>query len=387
LATSAKQRGASGRSVNASTEADNRQPLPLNPGARLTARVSLALVLLGAALWTAADFLPALIWAVILAVTIWPIYLRVAEKLSGGPSALSALLVTAIVGFTLFLPLALAAYQLAQQNDALLQWATQARENGIKVPEWVSRLPLATDVVQTWWTQNLADPHAAGAWLKSLNTDRAADMVKTLGGQLLHRTFMFVFALIALFVLLRNGREVAQRVLVTADRIFGDPGEGLAGKMVEAIRGTVNGTVIVAVTEGLLIGAGYLMAGVPSAVVFTILTIAFAMLPFGAWAAFTAAALTLGASGGPLWLAFAVFGWGAVVMLAGDHFVFPTLVGDAAKLPFLLAFVAIFGGLASFGLVGLFLGPVIMAALLTIWREWVVWAPPTARQAPDKRSA
>ena len=112
----------------------------------------------------------------------------------------------------------------------------------------------------------------------------------------------------------------------------------------------MNGTIVVAVAEGLLIGAGYVLAGVPNAIVFTILTIAFAMLPFGAWAAFTAAAITLGVSGGPVWAAFAVFGWGAVVMLAGDHFVWPALVGGAAKLPFLLAFVGIFGGLASFGL-------------------------------------
>jgi predicted PurR-regulated permease PerM len=380
MATSAKQRGLSARITKSGTEADNYQPLPLHPGARLTARVGLAIVLLAAALWTAADFLPALIWAVILAITIWPAYVRVADKLSGGPSGVSALLVTALVGLTLFLPLALAAYQLAQQNEGLANWATQARENGIKVPEWVSRLPFVAEAVRDWWTQNLAEPRAAAAWLQSLNTDKAADLTKTLGGQLLHRAFMFVFALVALFVLLRNGREVAQRVLITADRIFGDPGEGLAGKMVEAIRGTVNGTIIVAVAEGLLIGAGYVLAGVPNAIVFTILTIAFAMLPFGAWAAFTAAALTLGVSGAPAWVAFAVFGWGAVVMLAGDHFVWPTLVGGAAKLPFLLAFVGIFGGLASFGLLGLFLGPVIMAALLTIWREWVVWAPKTARE-------
>src|SRR4051794_4813672 len=283
MARSAKQRGVPARATENSTEADNNQPLPLHPAARLTARVSLAIVLLAAALWTAADFLPALIWAVILAITIWPLYLRVAEKLSGGPSALSALLTTFVVGLTLFLPLALAAYQVAQQNEALVSWATQARENGIKVPEWVSRLPLAADVVRAWWTENLATPGAASAWLQNLNTDKAAEMTKTLGGQLLHRAFMFVFALVALFVLLRNGREVAQRVMITADRIFGDPGEGLAGKMVEAIRGTVNGTIIVALAEGLLIGAGYVLAGVPSAIVFIILTIAFAMLPFGAW--------------------------------------------------------------------------------------------------------
>ena len=293
---------------------------------------------------------------------------------------------TAAVGLIVFLPLGLAAYQLAQHNEGLINWITQARENGIEVPEWVARMPMAADAVREWWQSNLTDPRAASAWLQSLNADKASEVATTLGGQLLHRAFMFVVALIALFVLLRNGNELAQRVLLTADRIFGDPGEGLAGKMVVAIRGTVNGTIVVAVAEGLLIGAGYVLAGVPNAIVFTILTIAFAMLPFGAWAAFTAAALALGVSGGPVWVAFAVFGWGAVVMLAGDHFVWPALVGGAARLPFLLAFVGIFGGLASFGLLGLFLGPVIMAALLTIWREWIVMAPPEARQAtPEQR--
>jgi predicted PurR-regulated permease PerM len=95
------------------------------------------------------------------------------------------------------------------------------------------------------------------------------------------------------------------------------------------------------------------------------------MLPFGAWAVFTAAAATLLSGGGSGIAAAGVFFWGATVMLAGDHFVWPTLVGGAARLPFLFAFVGIFGGLAAFGLLGLFLGPVIMAVLLTVWREWI----------------
>jgi predicted PurR-regulated permease PerM len=141
--------------------------------------------------------------------------------------------------------------------------------------------------------------------------------------------------------------------------------------MVDATRGTVNGTVLVAVGEGLLIGVGYLVAGVPNPVLFTILTAAFAMIPFGAWAAFTTAAVVLVSGGGSGLAAAGVFCWGVIIMLAGDHFVWPTLVGGSARLPFLLAFVGIFGGLAAFGLLGLFLGPVIMAALLTVWREWV----------------
>jgi predicted PurR-regulated permease PerM len=183
---------------------------------------------------------------------------------------------------------------------------------------------------------------------------------------------MFFFALIALFFLYRDGPWIGARVLETADRLLGDPGERLASKMADAVRGTVNGTVVVAVAEGALIGIGYLIAGVPNAFLFIVITTAFAMLPFGAWAAFTAASLLLLLQGGSALAAAGVFGFGAFVMIVGDHFVWPTLVGDAARLPFLAALIGIFGGLQAFGLLGLFVGPVIMAAFLTIWREWLI---------------
>ena len=298
-----------------------------------------------------------------------------ASRISKEPSGVTAFVFTFLVALIVFTPIALAIHQIAQQSDLLAGWITQSRDNGIKVPEWIARLPIAAEAVQQWWRENLADPKSATGWLQSINADKASDFVKTFGGQLLHRLFMFFVALIALFIMLRNGRSIAQQFLMTSDRIFGDPGEGLVEKMVDAIRGTVNGTVVVAVAEGLLIGVAYVIAGVPNPLLFTVLTIAFALLPFGAWAAFTAAAVTLGVSGGSGTAALCVFAWGAVVMLAGDHYVWPTLVGGAARLPFLFAFVGIFGGIATFGLLGLFLGPVIMAALLTIWREWVVPVP------------
>jgi predicted PurR-regulated permease PerM len=371
LKSAAGKRASDAKPANA-RKPDVRKPLPLHAGARLTARLALAMTLVAAALWTASDFLPALIWAAIMALTVWPFYVRFAGAMSDERSSLAAFLFTTLVGVILIFPIALATYEIAQQSDALFAWIKHSQENGIAVPDWVARLPIAAETLQQWWRANLTDPKAAAAWLQSVNADKAAEFFKLFGGQMLNRAFMFLFSLVALFVLLRNGRWIAQRFLDTADRIFGDPGEGLAGKMADAIRGTVNGTIVVAIGEGALIGLGYVIAGVPNALLFTVLTAAFAMLPFGAWAAFTAAALTLGISGGEPWAAFAVFAWGAVVMLAGDNFVWPTLVGGAARLPFLFAFVGIFGGLATFGLLGLFLGPVIMAALLTIWREWVM---------------
>lgn len=348
-----------------------RKPLPLDAAARVKTRVVLAVVLVGLALWTAASFLPALIWATILAVSLWPLYIKFAARFTSGVSGLAAFIFTAMVALILITPMALAAYQVAQQSDVLVGWLKKAGESGIEVPEWIARLPVVAESLQAWWRDNLADPKAAAAWLKTLNAENASDLITTLGGQLIHRLFMLFFALLTLFFLLSNGRYVASRFLQTSDRLFGEAGEGLIEKMVDATRGSVNGTVLVAVGEGLLIGVGYLIAGVPNAVLFTILTTAFAMIPFGAWVAFTAAALVLVSGDGSGFAAAAVFCWGAIVMLAGDHFVWPTLVGGSARLPFLLAFVGIFGGLAAFGLIGLFLGPVIMAALLTVWREWV----------------
>jgi len=337
----------------------------------MNARIALALALAALGLWTAAGFLPALIWAAILATTLWPLYTTFAQRIPSGPSTAAALIFTLIVALVLFTPMALAIYQIAEQGDVLIGWVKRAGENGVEVPDWLARLPIAAESLQQWWRNNLSDPKAATAWLKTINMDDASNLLRTFGAQLLHRLFLMFFSLIALFVLLRNGRLLASRFLETCDKLFGEAGEGLMEKMVDATRGTVNGTVLVAAGEGLLIGVGYLIAGVPNAIIFTILTAALAMLPFGAWVAFSAAALMLASNGGSELAAAGVFFWGAIVMFAGDHFVWPTLVGDSARLPFLLAFVGIFGGLAAFGLLGLFLGPVIMAALMVVWREWI----------------
>jgi predicted PurR-regulated permease PerM len=353
--------------------ADDREPLPLHPGARLIARVTLAVALTVAAIWTSRDFLPALIWAAMLAIAIWPLHEKAARRLSGPPSTGSALLTTLLIALLVFLPLALVTYEVAQQSETLTSSLAQWRKTGVSVPDWVTRLPVAADAVEHWWRDNLAKPESASAWLQKVNADT---VLQIFGTQLLGRAFMLFASLVVLFFLLRQGNVIARQLLVTAERLLGDPGEGLVEKTVTAIRGTVSGTVVVAVAEGLVISAGYLLAGVPDPALFTIVTIAFAMLPFGAWAAFTAAALALVATGGSGIAAAAVVAWGSLVMICGDHFVWPTLVGGAARLPFVFAFIGIFGGLASFGLVGLFLGPVIMAAFLTVWREWVLRTSP-----------
>jgi predicted PurR-regulated permease PerM len=355
------------------------QALPIRPGARTIARGVLTFALIILALWTASDFLTPVGWAVIIAIAAWPVYAPVASHLSDRRHPIvPPLLFTVLVGLLLFVPIALTAHQLAQQSETIFSLMTQAREKGMAVPSWIGQLPIAADFLQQWWRDNLTEPQAAAGWFDRFNAEAAAEWIKALGGQLLHRTFMFLISLLALFMILRNAEWLAARTLQTAERVLGDPAERLAEKMVEAVRGSVNGTVAVALLEGMLIGVAYAIAGVPYWALFAVLTTMFAMLPFGAWIAFTVAAMALLLNSGSALAAALVFAWGALVMLVGDHFVWPTLVGGAARLPFLFALIGIFGGLQTFGLIGLFLGPVIMAALLTVWREWLLASEPPA---------
>ncbi|HEX8167732.1 MAG TPA: AI-2E family transporter [Beijerinckiaceae bacterium] len=357
-------------------------PAP-DAGARRIVRLVFAAALVLIALWVARSYVVALAWAVVIAVAAWPLYERFSARVPGRRGVLAPLLFTVLTALVLAFPVVLALVEIGREAQAILQWAGQARESGVPVPEWLTRVPLLGQFLDQWWRTNLADPKAAGDLFGGFDASSLTEWSRSFGGQLLYRLFLALLTFMALFLILRDGERIAARVLALADRWLGGPGERLAEKMVVAVRGVVNGTVVVAVGEGILIGAGYVVAGVPHAVLFAILTAAFAMLPLGAWFAFTAASLVLLVEGGSGLTAALVFGWGAVVMLIGDNFVQPGLIGGAARMPFLWALVGIAGGLETFGLVGLFLGPVVMAALLTIWREWVGAATSSNAVIPD----
>lgn len=352
------------------------KPRPNNAQARLAARIALAAGLVVLGLWMSLDFLAPLSWAVVIALTIWPAYRKFSARIGAKPSdVLAPLSFTLIVGLVLFLPVGLAVHQAALEGQSLLQSLAHVRQHGLPVPEWLPQLPLGEHGAR-WWTANLSDPKNASDLLGgNLDKEAQAAWTRTFGGQVLHRMFAFVLALISLFIILQNGAWIGNRVLDTADKLLGDPGERLASKMVETVRGTVNGTVVVAVAEGIIIGAAYVISGVPSPLLFALLTMAFAMIPLGAWVVFTSAAILLVAQGGSVFAATAVFFFGAFVMLIGDIFVWPNIVGNQARLPFLAALIGIFGGLQTFGLIGLFIGPMILGALCIMWREWLLRSP------------
>jgi predicted PurR-regulated permease PerM len=369
--------GRSGRGLGPINRRGDLQPLektalPTGSRARLATRTVFAILLVLLALWVAGEFLSPLTWAAVIAITSWPIYTRFAVLIARGHLRLLAPVLFTLLTAVLFLvPVVLTVHQIAQGSDEFVAWVNGLRKNGLTVPSWVAQLPIAGTYLDQWWQANLADPKNIIEWLRGINLQSITAWTGALGGALLDRLFLFVMMLIALFVMLRDGAYLADRILATADLLLGDPGERLASKIADAIRGTVSGLVAAAVTDGLVIGIGYVAAGVPHPLLFAALTTSFAMVPFGAWAALTAAVLMFLLNGASVWGAVGLFGFGAAVILVSDHFIQPTLVGGTARLPFLLALIGILGGLQTFGLIGIFLGPVVMAALVTVWREWM----------------
>ncbi len=349
-----------------------RHALPVDARSRRVVRTVFALVLVALAAWIAADFIPALAWAIVIAITTWPLYLRFAALIPDAtPRFVAPLLFTLLVGVVLLIPFMLALHQLAQASDVFVRWLGQLQESGMPVPPWVSQLPFTGDLIVNWWQENLSDPKAAAQWLRGVNLESFTAWTRALGGELMHRLMLFFLALIALFFLYRDGGALSEHALATADRFLGDPGERLASKIVDAVRGTVNGTVVVAVVEGIILGFAYMLIGVPDALLLALLTMALAMLPLGAEIAVTLVALIMLVQGFGILPVLALWIFGMAVTVIGDNVVWPALVGRSARLPFLLALIGVLGGVQTFGLIGLFIGPVIMAVLLVVWREWI----------------
>lgn len=342
-------------------------------------RAALAVGLLGLGLYILEDFLRALVWAVVLAVALWPLYEK-ALRFSppGRHNLLWPALFTGLVALALLLPVVILAIEALREAHDLLAYAREAERNGIPAPDFIAHLPYGAQAVTDWWNAHLAHAGWAHELSERLNTASNRDLGRTLGKGVVHRVVLVGFCLLALFFLFRDGRTLVTQALTASRRLFGPHGERVARQMAASVHGTVDGLVLVGLGEGVLLGIVYYFAGVPHPVLFGALTAVAAMIPFGAPLAFGLAAVLLVAKGAVAPAAIVVVS-GFVVTFVADHFVRPALIGGTTRLPFLWVLLGILGGVETFGLVGLFVGPAVMAALILLWRDFTGTARPAER--------
>jgi predicted PurR-regulated permease PerM len=330
----------------------------------------LTLALLGLGIWTLDEFLPALAWAGILAVAFWPSFQRARRACPlGRDGILLPALFTIGVALVFVLPLVLAGMQLGKEVRTIVAWIDDARHHGIPVPDVINRLPVFANRTRLWWQLNLADPDAASDFLTKLWNPEYVHTGRQVGIAILHRMITFGFCLMTLFFLFKNGDRLAAQMRRGGARAFGPGAERIGRQTILSIHGTVNGLVLVGLAEGLLLYFVYLATDIPRPALLGAATAVAAIIPFGAPLVFGIAAV-LALAQGSMAGAIIIVASGSATVFVADHFVRPVIIGNATRLPFLWVLFGILGGVATWGLLGLFLGPAIMAGLILLWREW-----------------
>jgi predicted PurR-regulated permease PerM len=330
--------------------------------------LALGLFLLG--VFTLRHFLGALAWAGVFAIALWPMYCRAVARFgTGRHNLLLPSVFTLGVALLFIVPLGLVGLQLARETATVNNWLQDAQENGIAEPDLLQHLPFGQAQVDSWWQQNLGNPGSAKELVQRTTRGHVAGVSRVIGEQVIRRLTSFVFTLLTLFFLFKDGHRLTAQMRHVATRAFGSGGERIGQQIIASVHGTVNGLVLVGLGEGVLLGVVYAIAGVPDATVLAVLTAIAATIPFGAPVIFSIATLILAAQGSFAW-AIIVFCTGMAVTLTADHFVRPVLIGGTTKLPFIWVLLGILGGVEAWGLIGLFIGPAIMATLILLWREW-----------------
>lgn len=334
-------------------------------------RILMGMLLGGVALGCGLVLLPffsAILWASILAFTTWPVHEALRDRLRLGRFAAASLMV-AVTAVVVVLPLALAAPGGASdvaQIEAAVSAALSAGLPG--APGWLADVPIVGVTLMELWNRWAADLTVMVAFFRPYFGIAAEFGLRLLLG-LANGVLEFMLALFVAFFLYASGETLAARLKVILQRIAGDQAERLISITGETIRGVVYGILGTAVVQGILTSFGLWLAGVPRPFLLGVVAGGLSVLPIGAPVVWIPAALWLLAVGETAWGIFLLL-WGGVVISSADNVIRPYFIARGAKLPFLLTMLGVLGGALSFGLLGIFVGPVLLAIGYTLVSEW-----------------
>ncbi len=340
---------------------------------QMAARIALALALAVLAAWIGLAFIPAVLWAGVVAVAVDPLRRRMLARLPGHDVAVAGML-TAGVALLVVVPLALALTRAVLEARGIATWYAGVGSHGIPVPAWLSNLPYGSERAIGWWRSHLATPEGATEQLRRIDADAVIAHTKVVGHNVVHRAVIFGFSMTTLFFLIRDRDAVLDQLRIGASRAFGPAGERVGGQILASVRGTIDGLVLVGMAQGVIMSVAYAIAGVPHPILMGLLTGIGAMVPFGLLAVMLIA-LALLLLKGAVAAMIAVGAFGFVLNFVADHFFRPQLIGGTTRLPFMWVLIGIIGGVETIGLLGLFVGPAVMAAFILVWRDFVERAP------------
>ena len=315
-----------------------------------------------------APFLSAILWAAILVYTTWPVFrwIIVRARLRDTWAAGVMVAFTAVV---IVLPLGLVAPAGADDAQLLRKLAEDAIARGLpNAPQWLARVPLIGATIAEYWNTWAADLSAIGDTLRpyfGMIVENGIRIVLSIAGGLLQ----FLLALVVAFFFYASGDALAASLTRIVGRIAGERAPRLIEVTGATIRGTVYGILGTAIVQGFLTAFGLWLSGVPRPVLLGAIAGFIAVLPIGAPVVWIPAALWLLSSGHTGWGIF-LAAYGLLIISGSDNVIRPYFIARGAKLPFLLTILGVLGGALAFGLLGVFLGPVLLGVAFTLVVEF-----------------
>lgn len=336
-----------------------------------TERILMGLLVAGLAIgcWLVlAPFLSAVLWAAILVFTTWPVYRWVIRRLHLRDTWAAGVMVL-LTAVLIVLPLALVAPAGADDVQLLRAAVEAAIARGLpNAPAWLGRVPLIGVSAAEYWNTWAADLSAIGDTLRpyfGMIVENGLKIMLSIAGGLLQ----FLLALVVAFFFYASGDILAGSLSRIVHRIAGERAPRLIQVTGATIRGTVYGILGTAIVQGFLTAFGLWMSGVPRPVLLGAIAGFISVLPVGAPVIWIPAALWLLGTGHTAW-GIILAAYGLLIISGSDNVIRPYFIARGAKLPFLLTILGVLGGALAFGLLGIFLGPVLLGVAFTLVAEF-----------------
>jgi predicted PurR-regulated permease PerM len=344
---------------------------PGSSGELIRRMLSLLMVALlaGASLWILAPFLPAFIWGATIAVATWPLLMRLQVRL-GGKRNLASAVMTIVMLVVFFVPLLVFISSLLGRVGDVREWGTEFARTGLPTaPQFVHGVPLVGARVAAKWDSLAALPTdqlvaSAQPWVA-----KASSWLLARAGGLVMLAIQFLLTALMTTLLFINGELVGRTAVAFARKLGGDDGEQLMLLAARSVRGVALGVVVTALIQTVLSGIMLAATGVPGAGLLAGAVLVLCLAQIGPLV------VLAGAVG---WLYHTGASTAATILLVVslfivtlDNFLRPVLIKRGANLPLLLVFAGVIGGMLAFGILGIFVGPVILAVTYTLLGAWV----------------
>jgi predicted PurR-regulated permease PerM len=344
-------------------------PTPARDLARITLGVLAIGLMMVASLWVLWPFAAAMVWAAMIVVATWPMMLAI-ESSVGGRRWLAVCVMTLVILLIVVVPLLLAVVTIVDHSEDIADWTRSAIEAGMPAPPaWVENVPLVGQKIAGEWQKLAATSREE---LVAQATPYARTVARWLAGQAGGFGLMVVHLLLTIVItaiLYATGEHAAKGVRRFAHRLAEERGEGSVVLAGQAIRAVALGVVVTAIVQSTAAGLGLAIAGIPYAGVLTAIAFILCIAQLGPILVLAPAVGWLYWSGDAVW-GTVLLVW-TVLVGALDNVLRPVLIKRGADLPLLLIFAGVIGGLISLGIIGLFVGPVVLAVTYRLLESWV----------------